>query len=60
MMTTNEFNRANVAWAENILAQPEYTMPNGKSSHQVAYETLHETVDAMVDTLRINAWGLAR
>ena len=56
-MTTNQFSRANVAWAENLLEQPEFTMLNGKSSHQVAYEVLNETLDAMVDTLQVNAYG---
>lgn len=56
-MTSAEFNRAEIDWANGILAQPAYTMPNGKSSHQVAYEVKAKAIDRMVEAGRINAFG---
>ena len=48
-MTSAEFNLAELAWADSILAQPAYTMPNGKSSHQVAYEVKAAALDRMIE-----------
>ena len=56
-MTSSEFNKAEIEWANGILSQPEYIMPNGKPSHQVAYEVKAQAVDRMIDTGRINAFG---
>lgn len=56
-MTTNEFTRAEIEWAEGILAQPSYTMANGKTSHQVAHEVLCAALDRRIETGRIDAYG---
>ena len=56
-MTSKEFIQANITWANNLLAQPSYTMPNGKPSHQVAYEVLGESIDQMVDECSVDAFG---
>lgn len=56
-MTTNEFTRAEIDWANSILAQPVYTMPNGKPSHQVAYEVLNRALDRRIETGLISAHG---
>ena len=48
-MTANEFTRAEIDWAQSILAKPVYTMPNGRSSHEVAYEALNNALDRAVD-----------
>lgn len=56
-MTNKEFSSAEVAWAKNILAQPAYTMPNGKDSHAVAYEVMSKVLDRLPKTHRVNAYG---
>lgn len=56
-MTTNEFTKAEIEWAQGILAQPSYTMANGKPSHQVAYEVLCKALDRRIETGRVNAYG---
>lgn len=56
-MTKQEFNKAEMLWAQSILQQPEYTMPNGKPSHQVAYEVMGEAIDRMVEENLVNAYG---
>jgi hypothetical protein len=37
-MTKAQFLLATIRWADNILAAPDYTMPNGRSAHDVARE----------------------
>ena len=56
-MKTNEFIAAEIEWAQGILAQPVYTMPNGKPSHQVAYEVLNQAMDRRIETGLVNAHG---
>jgi len=56
-MTTNEFTKAEIEWANGILAQPVYVMPNGKPSHQVAYEVLNQALDRRIETGLISAYG---
>ena len=56
-MTPKQFDRATTEWARNILAQPCYTMPNGKPSHQVAYEALNETADRLIERGTVTAYG---
>lgn len=56
-MTTNEFTKAEIEWAHSILARPSYTMPNGKPSHQVAYEVLNRALDHRIETGLISAYG---
>jgi len=56
-MTKQEFNKSEIAWAQNILKQPEYKMPIGKSSHQVAYEVLNHAWDRMLDQNYVTAHG---
>jgi hypothetical protein len=56
-MTSAEFNRAEIEWADNLLSQAVYTMPNGKSSHQVAYEVKSKALDRMISENRLAADG---
>ena len=56
-MTKQEFNKSEIAWAQNVLEQPEYNMYNGKSSHQVAYEVMNRAMDRMVEQNQITAYG---
>jgi hypothetical protein len=56
-MTNSEFHQANIDWAKKLLSQPEYTMPNGKSSHQIAYAELNKAIDARLKTGRVDAFG---
>lgn len=56
-MTTNEFTKAEIEWAQGILAQPAYVMANGKPSHQVAYEVLNQALDRRIETGLISAYG---
>ena len=56
-MTNAEFNLAQKAWAERILSAPVYTMPNGRRSHDVAYEVLSTAMDRMLDENRLTADG---
>lgn len=56
-MTNKEFIQTNINWANKLLAQPSYIMPNGKPSHQIAYEVLNESIDQMVEQLSVDAYG---
>ena len=56
-MNSNQFNAAEVKWANGILAQPSYVMPNGKPSHQVAHEVLAGVMDRLVERGTVNAYG---
>jgi len=56
-MTNKEFSNAEITWAEGILAQPAYTMPNGKNSHAVAYAVLNKALDRLPTTHQVNAYG---
>ena len=56
-MTKQEFNKSEIAWAQGILQQPEYKMPNGKSSHLVAYEVMNRAIDRMIDENHLTAHG---
>lgn len=56
-MTPAQFNLVEIEWADALLAKPPYTMPNGKSSHQVAYEVKSKTLDRMVFENRLTADG---
>lgn len=58
-MTKSEFYRATIDWANAILDQPCYVMPNGKPSHAVAHETLAQTIDESLEdgSLRISSNG---
>lgn len=55
-MTKQEFAKAEIEWAEGILAEPEYTMANGKSSHVVAYEVASAALDRLVEMGRVTAY----
>jgi hypothetical protein len=56
-MQPAQFNRAEMDWARNILAQPCYTMPNGKPSHQVANEVLCRVMDRLAARGTVDAYG---
>jgi len=56
-MTKAEFNLAEKSWAERILSAPVYTMPNGRRSHDVAYEVLNAALDRMIEENSLTAWG---
>ena len=56
-MKTNEFTNAEIEWAQGILAKPSYTMPNGKPSHQIAYEVLNQALDRRIEIGLISAYG---
>ena len=56
-MTNSAFNLMLVEWAKGILAQPAYIMPNGKSSHDVAYEELNKVIDRLPVENKVNAYG---
>ena len=58
-MTKAEFNNATLSWAKNLLSQPAYTMPNGKSSHAVAQAEIAKAMDKMLDdnSVRVRADG---
>ena len=56
-MNNSQFNLAEKAWAEKILSEPVYTMPNGRKSHDVAYEVLNKTIDRMLDQNCLTADG---
>ena len=47
-MTKAEFNLYEIDWANRLLSQPAYTMPNGKDSHTVAYEVKNKAMDRMI------------
>ena len=59
-MTNSQFNLTEKAWAEKILSQPSYIMPNGRKSHDVAHEVMSKALDRMLDENRINAYGQFR
>ena len=42
-----------IDWAASILAKPEYTMPNGRYSHDVAYDIIETAEDDLIDYLCI-------
>lgn len=56
-MNNSQFNLAEKAWAEKILSEPSYAMPNGRKSHDVAKEVLSKTMDRMLDQNRLTADG---
>ena len=43
------FARTEIAWADGILSKPEYTMPNGRSSHEVAREVADKAQNRLYD-----------
>ena len=59
-MTNSEFNLAQLAWGKKILSEPVYIMPNGRRSHDVAYEVMSKALDRMLDQNHINAYGQFR
>ena len=59
-MTNSKFNLAEKAWAEKILFEPSYTMPNGRLSHDIAYEVLNKALDRMIDENRLASDGTWR
>jgi hypothetical protein len=56
-MTPAQFNLAQIKWANALLAQPAYVMPNGRSSHDVAYEVKATALDRMLDENTLTAYG---
>lgn len=56
-MNSKQFDHANTKWAKMLLAQPCYTMPNGKPSHQVAYEVLGKVADRLIEHGTVTAYG---
>ena len=56
-MNNSQFNLAEKAWADKILSEPSYVMPNGLKSHDVAKEVLSKTMDRMLDQNRLTADG---
>lgn len=56
-MKVNEFIRAEIEWAKSILAKPEYVMPNGRQSHQVAYSVINKAMDQAIDKCRFTIDG---
>ena len=56
-MTKSEFNLVEKAWAERLLSQPSFIMPNSRQSHDVAKEVLSKTMDRMLDQNRLDAHG---
>ena len=56
-MTKAEFNLAEKSWAERILSAPVYTMPNGRPSHDVAYEVLNAAIDRMIEENPVTVYG---
>jgi hypothetical protein len=36
-------------WANNILAQPDWSAQNGRSMHELAQEVKEATLDALID-----------
>lgn len=56
-MTKSQFNLATIEWAKSILAQPAYTMPNGKNSHDVAHLELSKVMDRLHFENKVNAYG---
>ena len=59
-MTKNQFNLNEIAWAKKLLSEPPYIMPNGRRSHDVAYEVMDRALDRMLDQNRVNACGQFR
>lgn len=39
-MTTYDFLKGQVSWAEGVLSAPAVTYPNGRNSHEVAGELI--------------------
>lgn len=56
-MTNVEFIRAEIGWANGILARPAYVMPNGRDSHDVAQEVKDAALDRAVDFTEYTADG---
>lgn len=56
-MRQSEFNLAEMQWADALLAQPAYTMPTGRSSHDVAYEVKAAALDRMIEQNTLTADG---
>jgi len=56
-MTNSEFNLAEMSWAKKIISEPPYVMPNGRLSHDIAYEVLDKALDRMIDENHLNAVG---
>ena len=56
-MTKSEFNLVEKAWADKILSEPSYVMPNNRQSHDVAKEVLSKTMDRMLYQNRLDAHG---
>ncbi|NBW19469.1 MAG: hypothetical protein EBR82_66990 [Caulobacteraceae bacterium] len=59
-MSQNQFNLNEIAWAKKLLSEPVYIMPNGRRSHDVAYEVMSKALDRMLDQNHINAYGQFR
>lgn len=56
-MKNSQFNLAEKAWADKILSEPSYIMPNGRKSHDVAKEVLNKAMDRMLYQNRFTADG---
>jgi hypothetical protein len=56
-MTKSEFNLEIIKWAEGILSQPAYIMPNGKNSHDVANLELCEVIDRLPFENKVDVYG---
>lgn len=46
---------SNLIWAQQVLANPAETYPNGKHSHEVANEIVEQSEDILIDYQRFVA-----
>jgi len=56
-MTKSQFNLIEMDWAKKVISEPTYVMPNGRKSHDVAYEVLNKALDRILDENHLNAHG---
>jgi len=49
----SRFLKESIQWAENALKKPDQTYPNGRSMHEVANETIEQSMDSLVDHMCI-------
>jgi len=56
-MTNSQFNLIEMQWAQTIISEPPYIMPNGRISHDVAYEVMGKALDRLLDENHLSAHG---